>query len=613
MHSVFEKLFRPLPGLALTAVLSLAGAGALAQDELTSKRSDLSSLSDPNASQLSTSSGSDEFLKVTEAYVLSVDAAPQSLTLHWDIAPDYYLYKDNFRVKAFSAGQEVPLDLSYQQGKVKYDEYFEKDLEVFYEQTDVKVAVPAEVETLELAITSQGCADAGLCYPPYTEYYEVDLSNGQAAPIAALSAKAQPSGGSASGGGGVAETSPFLAYTLLFALLGGMILNLMPCVFPVLSIKAMSLMSVSGSVRRHRLHGWVYTAGAVTSFVVIGGMILGIRAAGGDADWGKQLQSPIFVAFMFYLFLVMGLSLSGFVQFGASLMGLGQSLTTRQGLQGSFFTGVLAVVVASPCTAPFMAPALGVALTQPPGVALAVFAALGLGMALPFLALSYSPKLSQALPKPGPWMETMKQFLAFPLYLTAVWLLWILGRQTGVDAAAAVIVGAVAIAFALWLLQRRPLSKTGRTLVYAGVLASALVALAVAIKADQFGKDDTWQPYSAELVADLRRQGRPVFVNLTAAWCITCHANERVALSRDAVQDRARDLKVALVKGDWTNEDPRITRLLHEYQRAGVPTYLMYPADPDAAAEILPQILTPGIVINAMERAAQAQLADAAR
>lgn len=589
--------------LALASLaLPLSG---LAQDELTTNRSDTSSLSGPGAT-------TDSFLRVDEAYILSVDVGPEALTLHWDIEPEYYLYKDNFRVKAYSDGQEIPLELSYEQGEVKYDEYFEKDMEVFYEQTDVRAAVPAGVNNMQLAITSQGCADAGLCYPPYTENYEVNVSEGKASPIAAITAKPEPPGGGGSLGGPGSPTTPFLGYTLLLAVLGGMILNLMPCVFPVLSIKAMSLMSTTGSKHSHRAHGWVYTAGAVTSFLAIGGIILGIRAAGGEADWGRQLQSPIFVAFMFYLFLVMGLSLSGFVQFGSNLMGLGQSLTTRQGKQGSFFTGVLAVVVASPCTAPFMAPALGVALTQPPSVALAVFAALGLGMALPFLALSYSPKLSKALPKPGPWMNTLKQFLAFPLYLTAVWLLWVLGQQTGIDAAAAVTVGAVAIGFALWLLQRNPLSRTGKTVVYTGVLASAILALGVAIKPDQFETDDTWQPYSAQLVADLRSQGQPVFINLTAAWCITCHANDRVALNRESVQQKAKDLNIALVKGDWTNEDPRITALLHEHQRAGVPTYLMFPADPNAPAEILPQILTPSIVIKAMERAANsAQLAEA--
>ncbi|MEX1032393.1 MAG: protein-disulfide reductase DsbD domain-containing protein [Cellvibrionaceae bacterium] len=607
MQSLFRNSVLKLSaGLLLALPLMGLAPSAMAQDDLTGG-SDTSRLSGDG-----TTITTNEFLKVDEAYVLSIDVTPELLTLHWDIAPEYYLYRDNFRIEAYSEGREIPLEWRYEQGEVKYDEYFEKDMEVFYQQTNLRADLPADVDSMQLAITSQGCADAGLCYPPYTENYQVNVENGSATPIAVITAKPEPPGtGGGFSGGGSAGTTPFLGYTLLLALLGGVILNLMPCVFPVLSIKAMSLMSTSGSDHSHRLHGWVYTAGAVASFLVIGGIILGIRAAGGDADWGKQLQSPIFVAFMFYLFLVMGLSLSGFVQFGTSLMGMGQSLTTRRGVQGSFFTGVLAVVVASPCTAPFMATALGVALTQPPGVALAVFAALGLGMALPFLALSYSPALSRKLPKPGPWMETLKQFLAFPLYLTAVWLLWVLGRQTGIDAAAAVIVGAVAIAFALWLMQKKPLSKLAKALVYAGMLASVVSALGLAVSADRIGEDKTWQPYSAELVSDLRRDGRPVFVNLTAAWCITCHANERVALSREAVKRKAEDLNVAMVKGDWTNEDPRITRLLHQYQRVGVPTYLMFPADPNAPAEILPQLLTPTIVIEAMERAANApQLAE---
>lgn len=604
--SMQSRRFRQRAIQFLSLVLLALPLGALAQDDPLLKRGDSSGLTGGAIA-------ANEFLKVDEAYVLSVDVAPDTLTLHWDIAPEYYLYKDNFRVKAYSDGREIPLELSYEKGKVKYDDYFEKEMEVFYDQTNLRAPMPAGVESMQLAITSQGCADAGLCYPPYTENYEVDLTSGTASPIAAITAKPEPPSGSGGSGGSLADSgaTPFFGYTLLLALLGGMILNLMPCVFPVLSIKAMSLMSTAGSNHSHRVHGWVYTAGAVTSFLIIGGVILGIRAAGGQADWGKQLQSPVFVSLMFYLFLVMGLSLSGFVQFGTRLMGMGQSLTTRQGMQGSFFTGVLAVVVASPCTAPFMAPALGVALTQPAGEALAVFAALGLGMALPFLAVSYSPKLSQKLPKPGPWMETLKQFLAFPLYLTAVWLLWVLGRQTGIDAAAAVTAGAVAIAFALWLMQKKPLSKTGKTVVYMGILASAILALGVAIKSDEVGKSDMWQPYSEQLVADLRSQGRPVFVNLTAAWCITCHANERVALNREAVKQKAADLNVALVKGDWTNEDPRITELLHQYQRAGVPTYLMFPADPNAPAEILPQLLTPGIVIKAMERAAGSEMATA--
>lgn len=568
-----------------------------------------SGLSSRDSSLLSgLSSGNTDFLKVHEAYVLSVSVEADELRLQWDIAPGYYLYKDNFRVKAYSDGQPVPLELRYEEGVVKYDEYFEQDMEVFYDETILRATLPPNLNSIELAVTSQGCADAGLCYPPYTENYRLDLMTGIASPIATLSTSQTQNG--ASGAGSSSINPSVFAYTLLLALMGGVILNLMPCVFPVLSIKAMSLMS-AGSDGNQRAHGWAYTLGAVLSFLVIGGIILSIRAAGGSADWGRQLQSPAFVALMTYLFLVMGLSLSGFVQFGTRLMGAGQSLTTRGGLQGSFFTGALAVVVASPCTAPFMAPALGVALTQPATIALAVFAALGLGMALPFLLLSYSPRLAQLMPRPGPWMETFKQFLAFPLYLTAVWLLWVLGRQSGVDAAAAVVAGGVALSFGLWLTGKKPASPVARAALYGTAGVSALLALSVALQPQQFGKNELWQPYSAELVTELRQQGRPVFVNLTAAWCITCHANERVALNREAVIERARELNVALVKGDWTNEDPRITALLHQYQRAGVPTYLMYPADPTARAEILPQILTPDIVIRAMERAAGSKVAAA--
>lgn len=548
----------------------------------------------------------DEFLRVEEAYILSIDAQPQTLTLHWDMEPAYYLYRERFRVQAWDmAGEEIPLDPQYQKGKVKYDEYFEKDMEVFYNQTDVVAALPAGLEKIQLQVTSQGCADAGLCYPPYTERFEVDLTNNSATPIAAINAKPSSGGGGGnlSGGGGAAST-PFLGYILLLAVLGGIILNAMPCVFPVLSIKALSFVSASGSDHNHHLHGWAYTLGTVVSFLVIGGVIVAIRLAGGDADWGRQLQSPLLVTLMVYLFLVMGLSLSGFVQFGTRLMGVGQSLTTRHGLQGSFFTGVLAVVVASPCTAPFMAPALGVALTQTPVVALMIFAALGFGMALPFLLLSYSPKLAALLPQPGAWMEVLKQFLAFPLYLTAVWLLWVMGRQTGVDAVAAVICGAIAIVFALWLYQKHPQSRIGQWALRLTGVAALAIALTLVFKAETIGQDDLWQDYSPELVADMRRQGHPVFINLTAAWCITCHANERVALGRDSVKEAAKNFNVVMVKGDYTNEDPAIHALLNEYNRPSVPLYLMFPADPGKPPEILPQILTQSTVIDAMERAA---------
>ncbi len=230
-------------------------------------------------------------------------------------------------------------------------------------------------------------------------------------------------------------------------------------------------------------------------------------------------------------------------------------------------------------------------------------------MALPFLLLSYSPKLAALLPKPGAWMETLKQFLAFPLYITAVWLLWVLGRQTSVDAAAVVVLGAIAIAFSIWLMQRKPKNNTAKMFVYSLTLVSVVTGFGLAVKAKEFGKSEFWQPYSAELVADLRNSGQPVFVNLTAAWCITCHANERVALSRDAVKEAAKELNIGMVKGDWTNEDPRITALMHEYRRSGVPLYLMFPADTSLPAEVLPQFLTQDTVLEAMQRAANSSVA----
>ncbi len=583
------------------------GSSATSPDPLSSSTSN--SLSSNGLDQQD-----DEYLDPEVAYLLSFDLQENAIALHWDIEPEYYLYRDMFKFRAYSDGKEISIRPDYSKGKVKYDEFSERDRELYYVSADVNFTVPADIRALELAVGFQGCAP-GLCFPPKTNYFEIDLDQGTAQSIAALTAKPESSGGNGNGliNSGAAnnnfEGSTFSLYTLLIALIGGVILNLMPCVFPVLSIKALSFISSSGSSHSHHVHGWVYTAGAVASFLAIGGIIIGIRALGGDADWGKQLQSPIFVALMFYLFLVMGLSLSGFVHFGSSMMGIGQSLTTRQGLQGSFFTGVLAVVVASPCTAPFMAPALGVALTQSPPIALSVFAALGLGMALPFLLLSYSPKLAALLPKPGAWMETLKQFLAFPLYITAVWLLWVLGRQTSVDAAAVVVLGAIAIAFSIWLMQRKPKNNTAKMFVYSLTLVSVVTGFGLAVKAKEFGKSEFWQPYSAELVADLRNSGQPVFVNLTAAWCITCHANERVALSRDAVKEAAKELNIGMVKGDWTNEDPRITALMHEYRRSGVPLYLMFPADTSLPAEVLPQFLTQDTVLEAMQRAANSSVA----
>ncbi|MGH1471050.1 MAG: protein-disulfide reductase DsbD family protein [Cellvibrionaceae bacterium] len=614
---------QPSTILFTTMILLLNTAfSANAQNELSTK--DLSVLTNNQASESTNSIiPDDEFLRVEEAYILSMDIQPEQISLHWNIEPEYYLYRDRFKLKAYGDMGELVIDPVFEKGKIKYDENFDQDMEVFYHETNVIIPLKdalsssPEIQIIQLQITSQGCADAGLCYPPYTQRFEIDLSSGTATPIKKITANINSTTKTVNSSRSTnhliaSEEQPFLGYILLLAVLGGIILNAMPCVFPVLSIKALSFVSANNSERSskgHRIHGWAYTAGAVLSFLVIGGIIVGIRAAGGDADWGRQLQSPLIVSCMFYLFFVMGLSLSGFVHFGTKFMGVGQSLTTREGLQGSFFTGVLAVVVASPCTAPFMAPALGVALTQSTATALIIFAALGFGMALPFLLLCYSPKLAALLPRPGPWMEILKQALAFPLYLTAVWLLWVLGKQTGVDAAALLICGAIAITFALWLFQKKPSKTAGKLFTSVSAISSLVIAATIAIKAENVGKNEFWQAYSPELVSQLRSEGQPVFINLTAAWCITCHANERVALSRDAVKKAAEKLNIAMIKGDYTNEDPKIHALLNEYRRPSVPLYLMFPADVSRPPEILPQLLTQKTVIDAMERATENALA----
>jgi len=405
-----------------------------------------------------------------------------------------------------------------------------------------------------------------------------------------------------------AGAQPSLWLALGFALLGGLILNLMPCVFPVLSIKAVSVLeNRRGDARGERLHALAYTAGAVLSCAAIAVAIIVLREGGQQLGWGFQLQAPAFVAFLAYLMLALGLSLSGLVQFGASLMGVGQGLVEQGGVSRSFFTGVLAVVVASPCTAPFMGTALGYALTQPIHIALPVFATLGLGLALPFLLLGFFPALGAWLPRPGRWMETFKQLMAFPLYLTAVWLLWVLGRQTSVDAVALVACGLVLLAFALWLwgaTQRNAWRATLAVLAAAGALAllahPALTISAARAPATVTGTAGTSEsePYSDARLAELRAQGRMVFVNFTADWCITCKVNEKVVFQNAEVRRVLAEKNVAWLTADWTTPDPAITAALERFGRSGVPLYLLYP--PTGEPEILPQVLTPDLMIQAV-------------
>lgn len=537
----------------------------------------------------------DEFLPFERAYVLDARVDSDALRLSWQIHDGYYLYRHQFK---FTSADGESLTAELPAGKGKEDEYF-GHVEVYYHDLEV-VLKPLPAQPFTLAVTAQGCADAGLCYPPTTKYFRVDPTAQTATPADAPTA--QPSANKATATP-IAPVSAGLGEwlaILLLAALGGSILNLMPCVFPVLSLKALSF---AGHREQHQgWHGFSYTAGVICSFLLVAGALLALKAAGQAVGWGFQLQQSWFVGGLAYLFFAMGLSLSGFWELGGSWMGLGGKLASRGGYSGSFFTGVLATLVASPCTAPFMGSALGFAATQPPLQALAVFAALGFGMALPMLILCLSPRLLAYIPKPGAWMDRFKQLLAFPLYATTLWLCWIVGRQTGANGMAAILGGMLALTFALWLwrfgLVARALAAASLALALA-VLGSPLLVADATAKTNASVSSD-WKPYSAETLAQLRAAGTPVFVNATADWCITCLTNEKIALSTATVKDAFRRNGITYLKADWTNYDPAITALLAQFGRNGIPLYILFPADPDAEPLVLPQLLSPTRVVEAV-------------
>lgn len=410
--------------------------------------------------------------------------------------------------------------------------------------------------------------------------------------------------GAASAAAGGMEGGPGLALVLVFAFLGGLILNLMPCVFPVLSLKAMA---IANSGKRQLPDALWYTAGVVLSFLVIAALLLALRAAGQALGWGFQLQNPWLIGTLVLLFVAIGLNLSGVFQFGTRLMGLGQSqvqsASDGSGAKGSFATGVLAVIIASPCTAPFMGVALGFAIVQPPAIALLIFAMLGIGLAFPFLALGLIPGAARVLPKPGAWMDGFKQWMAIPMYLTTVWLLWVFGRQAGVDSLAILLAAVVIFATLLWWHGRQQL-QGGRTLgqrigllMFAGITV-LLFWGALSLQQSPGSSSDevdgrSWQAWTPERHEALKGE-QPVFVNMTADWCITCLANERVALDTDATRALFAEHDIAYLKGDWTLQDPAITEYLSRYQRNGVPLYVLY--WPGRDPYVLPQILTTGIV-----------------
>ncbi|MGB5468717.1 MAG: thioredoxin family protein, partial [Sedimenticolaceae bacterium] len=395
-----------------------------------------------------------------------------------------------------------------------------------------------------------------------------------------------------------ASTDPTLLLAMGLALLGGILLNLMPCVLPVLSIKVLSL--VGQDPARSARHGWVFLAGVLATFTALAALLIGLRTAGAALGWGFQLQEPIVVIGLMYLMLALGLNLSGVYALGSRLMGMGQGMTSKPGLGGSFATGVLAVVVASPCTAPFMGTALGFALTRPAAESLLVFAALGLGFGLPVLMLSLWPRWLRRLPPPGAWMERLRNGLAFPMYGAAAWLLWVLSQQVASDTLAAALAGALLLSFALWWYGQPLRSQGSRRLIAATAL---LLSLALAALAGTQRAGDATTPvattWSSERVAQLQREGRAVLVNFTAAWCITCKVNEQVALATDSVRNALAARGIAYLKADWTRRDAAITAELQRHGRSGVPLYLLYPPG-DGAPRVLPQLLTEGLVLQAV-------------
>lgn len=392
--------------------------------------------------------------------------------------------------------------------------------------------------------------------------------------------------GLTAGGGGTILTA------LAGALIGGLLLNIMPCVFPILSLKALSLARVGGDEAAARREALAYAAGAILICLVLGGALLGLRAGGAAVGWAFQLQDPRVILFL--LLLVTGISLNLAGLFSLPSVGLGARLAGSGGNAGAFWTGALAAFVATPCTGPFMGAALGAALVLPVAGAMAVFAGLGLGLALPFLAIGFIPALRRRLPRPGPWMKSFQRILSVPMFLTALGLAWILGRQSGVDGMALGLAAALALGLGLWWVGRRqgggrawlPLAPAALAGLAALLLVPGANAPAVAQPKDLLKSE----PFTEARLATLQEEGRPVFVYFTADWCVTCKVNEKAALERDDVVAAFDRADVAVLVGDWTRGDPAIGRFLAKHGRTGVPLYLYY--EPGEPAEVLPQVLS---------------------
>jgi thiol:disulfide interchange protein DsbD len=528
-----------------------------------------------------------DFLPVEQAYQVSPSISPEGASFYWTIAPEYYLYKHAFKVELNDIDITNSLDIA--EGLPKTDEYF-GDVEVYYQQAMIETPAIKAQDELVLTITSQGCADAGLCYPPRQQYFKV---NADLTVITELNSA--PSRTVTADDTDHTDTQITLIIAIAMAFVGGLILNLMPCVLPVLTLKVFRLSQQKNS-RDLKLQAWAYTVGVIASFVFIAALLIALKASGQAIGWGFQLQSAWFVGALVYLFFVLGLGMFGSLEIGSSFMGTGQAATEAGGIKGSFFTGVLATVVASPCTAPFMGTALGFAVAQDWYTALLVFASLGAGMAFPFLLLSYWPKLQQYLPKPGQWVERFKQFMAFPLWATAIWLLTVVTAQAGSLGMAIILCGCLLIAMAIWFR-----GNFGRVLkIIFALIAIGLLLSPQLRPTNNPSQNNLSNAYSPEKLAQLRGEGKAVFINVTADWCITCKVNEQIVLGTQEFEDAVTINDVSYIIADWTSYDPEISTLLAQYRRTGIPLYLLFPKNSAENARVLPQILTKDTVISAL-------------
>ncbi|MEO5963693.1 MAG: protein-disulfide reductase DsbD [Thermomonas sp.] len=578
-----------------------------------------------------------------------------SILLRLTPAKGYYLYRDKLSVK-LDAGTGLSATLppvsKLPKASPYRDEYF-GEVAVYFDQVEITVPVSrtqTAAAKATLIVGLQGCQTGGICYPPMTRRLSIALPAGALTPVSGVvtAATADPTSSASTDSassmptaqaiavsgapsasdtatltdGDIARTlppasatpgksAPGLLLSLLLALIGGLILNLMPCVLPVLSLKVLGLAQSGESKQHARRHALWYTAGVLLSFIALGALALALRKAGLALGWGFQLQQPLVVAGLALVVFALGLSLSGLWYVNIDIGQRGGSLIQRSGATGDFFTGVLAVVLATPCTAPFMGAALAYAFTGPALGGLLVFAMLGLGLALPFLLIGFIPALAQRLPKPGACMDTFKQLLAFPLYATAAWLVWVLAKQRGADAVGLWLAAAIALALAAWAWTRARSGRNRGWLLLALLAAIGtvwpLAALhrlekptATVTTASSDGIEHV--AYSAQRLADLRGRGRVVFVNMTADWCVSCKANEKAVFARDGFRNAMQAADAVYMTGDYTDVDPAITTYLQAHNAVGVPLYVLYPRG-GGEGRILPVIVTPGLIEDALKQA----------